>query len=143
MNLIYAFLLFCVDIKALRFPGSIDGRIRRCLLEGLKRFHSNSAPLKTSLNDSETLAFLSRYPAEIKKVFFEYLDFKSIKKLSRCNKQAGHLSAPIIAQRLASFNPHFAFDDELVNSLLLAILDKHFQSQETCIRKQFKMNCNF
>jgi hypothetical protein len=51
---------------------------------------------------------------------------KSIKKLSQCNKKAALLSVPTIAQRLASFNPHFAFDDELVNSLLLAVLDKHF-----------------
>jgi hypothetical protein len=125
-NLICALLLFCVCVEALRFPGSVDGRIRKCLLEGLKRFHTNSAPLKTSLNDSETFAFLSRYPAEIKQLFFEYLDFKSIKKLSQCNKKAAHFTVPIIAQKLASFNPHFVFDCELVNSLLMAVLDKHF-----------------
>jgi hypothetical protein len=84
-------------------------------------------PLKTPIfNDSETSNILSRYPVELKQVFFEYLDFKSIKKLMQCNKKAAHFTVPIIAQRLASFNPHFAFDDELVNSLLLAILDKHF-----------------
>jgi hypothetical protein len=129
MNLIYAFLLFCVE--ALRFPGSIDGRIRRCLLEGLKRFHSNSAPLKTPIfNDSKDSTILSSYPVELKQVFFEYLDFKSIKKLSQCNKQAAHFTVPIIVQRLATFNPHFVFDDELVNSLLLAILDKHFPNSK-------------
>jgi hypothetical protein len=126
-HLICALLLFCVCVEALRFPGSVDGRIRRCLLEGLKRFHTNSAPLTTPiLNDSETSTFLSRYPVELKQVFFGNLDFKSIKKLTQCNKQAALLSAPSIAQRLASFNPHFAFDDDLVNSLLLAVLDKHF-----------------
>jgi hypothetical protein len=80
---------------------------------------------------------------------------KSIKKLSQCNKKAALLSVPTIAQRLASFNPHFAFDDELVNSLLLAILDKHFPksknlSSETIhdelqllILKYFKNDLNF
>jgi hypothetical protein len=128
-NLISAFLLFCVGIKALKFPGSIDGRIRRCLIAGLKRFHSNSAPLMRNipiLYDSEDSNMLSNYPVELKQVFFGNLDFKSIKKLSQCNKQAALLSASTIAQRLASFNPHFAFDDELVDSLLLAVLDKHF-----------------
>jgi hypothetical protein len=127
---IYALLLFCVCVEALRFPGSVDGRIRKCLLAGLKRLHSNSAPLKTSLNDPETFAFLSRYPAEIKQLFFEYLDYKSIKKLSQCNKKAARFTVPIIAQKLASFNPHFVFDDELVNSLLLAVLDKHFPNSK-------------
>jgi hypothetical protein len=152
---IYALLLFCVCVEALRFPGSVDGRIRKCLLEGLKRFHTNSAPLKTSLNDSETFAFLSRYPAEIKQLFFEYLDYKSIKKLSQCKKKAAHFTVPIIAQKLASFNPHFVFDDELVNSLLLAVLDKHFpksknlQSEtihdelQLLILKYFKNDLNF
>jgi hypothetical protein len=127
MNLICALLLFCVCVEALRFPGSVDGRIRRCLLAGLKRLHSNSAPLKTPIfNDSKDSTILSNYPVELKQIFFEYLDFKSIKKLSQCNKQAALLSAPSIAQRLASFNPHFVFDDELVNSHLLAVLDKHF-----------------
>jgi hypothetical protein len=126
MNLICALLLFCICVEALRFPGSVDGRIRRCLLEGLKRLHSNSAPLKTSLIHAETFAFLSRYPVELKQLFFGNLDYKSIKKLSQCNKKAAHFTVPIIAQKLASFNPHFVFDDELVNSLLLAVLDKHF-----------------
>jgi hypothetical protein len=127
-NLIFALLLFfCVGINSLNFPGSVDGRIRRCLLEGLKRFHTNSAPLKTPiLNDAETSTILSNYSVELKQVFFEYLDFKSIKKLSQCNKKTALLSASTISQRLASFNPHFVFEDELVNSLLLAILDKHF-----------------
>jgi hypothetical protein len=120
-------LFFCVGINSLNFPGLVDGRIRRCLLAGLKRLHSNSAPLKTPiLNDAETSTILSRYPVELKQVFFENLDFKSIKNLSQCNKQAALLSATTIAQKLSSFNPHFAFDDELVNSLLLAVLDKHF-----------------
>jgi hypothetical protein len=127
-NLIFALLFFfCVGINSLNFPGSVDGRIRRCLLEGLKRFHTNSAPLKTPiLNDAETSTILSNYSVELKQVFFEYLDFKSIKKLSQCNKKTALLSASTISQRLASFNPHFVFEDELVNSLLLAILDKHF-----------------
>jgi hypothetical protein len=126
-HLICALLLFCVCVEALRFPGSIDGRIRRCLLEGLKRFHSNSTPLKIPiLNDSKDSSIFSNYPVELKQVFFGNLDFKSIKKLSQCNKKAAHLNVPAIAQRLANFNPHFAFDDELVNSLLLAVLDKHF-----------------
>jgi hypothetical protein len=126
-NLICALLLFfCVGINSLNFPGSVYGRIRRCLLAGLKRLHSNSAPLKTSLNDAETFAFLSRYPVELKQLFVEYLDYKSIKKLSQCNKKAARFTVPIIAQKLATFNPHFAFDDELVNSLLLTFLDKHF-----------------
>jgi hypothetical protein len=131
-NLIFALLLFfCVGINSLNFPGSIDGRIRRCLLAGLKRLHSNSAPLKTPiLNDAETSNILSNYPVELKQVFFENLDFKSIKSLSQCNKQAALLSATTIAQKLSSFNPHFAFDDELVNSLLLAILDKHFPNSK-------------
>jgi hypothetical protein len=126
-NLICALLLFCVCVEALRFPGSVDGRIRRCLLAGLKRLHSNSAPLTAPIfNDSKDSTILSNYPVELKQVFFGNLDFKSIKKLSQCNKQAALLSASTIAQRLASFNPHFAFDDELVDSLLLAVLDKHF-----------------
>jgi hypothetical protein len=127
-NLIFALLFFfCVGINSLNFPGSVDGRIRRCLLEGLKRLHTNSAPLKTPiLNDSKDSTILSNYPVELKQVFLGNLDFKSIKKLSQCNKKAAHLTVPAIAQRLASFNPHFAFDDELVNSLLLAVLDKHF-----------------
>jgi hypothetical protein len=130
-NLICAFLLFCVCVEALRFPGSVDGRIRRCLLEGLKRFHTNSAPLTTPiLNDAETSNILSRYPVELKQLFVEYLDYKSIKKLSQCNKKAARFTVPIIAQKLASFNPHFAFDDELVNSLLLAVLDKHFPNSK-------------
>jgi hypothetical protein len=130
-NLICALLFFCICVEALRFPGSVDGRIRRCLLEGLKRLHSNSAPLKTPIwNDSKDSSILSNYPVELKQVFLGNLDFKSIKKLSQCNKQAALLSSPSIAQRLATFNPHFVFDDELVNSLLLAVLDKHFPNSK-------------
>jgi hypothetical protein len=130
-NLICALLFFCVCGEALRFPGSVDGRIRRCLIAGLKRLHSNSAPLKTPiLNDSETSTILSRYPAKLKQVFFENLDFKSINILSQSNKKAAILSDSTIALRLAAFNPHFVFDDELVNSLLLAILDKHFPNSK-------------
>jgi hypothetical protein len=126
-NLICALLFFCVCGEALRFPGSADGRIRRCLLAGLKRLHSNSAPLTTPIfNDSKDSTILSNYPVELQQVFLDNIDLKSIKKLSQCSKQAGLLSASTIALRLASFNPHFAFDDELVNSLLLAVLDKHF-----------------
>jgi hypothetical protein len=124
---ISALLLFCFCVEALKFPGSVDGRIRRCLIAGLQRFHTNSAPLKTpSLLDSETSTVLSRYPEKLKQVFFNNLDLKSIKNLSQCSKQEELLSDSAIALRLATFNPHFAFDDELVNSLLLAILDKHF-----------------
>jgi hypothetical protein len=122
-------LFFCVGINSLNFPGSVDGRIRKCLIAGLKRFHTNSVPLVRNipiLYDSENSSMLSSYPDELQQVVLENLDFKSIKKLSQCNKKTALLSASTIAQRLASFNPHFVFDDELVNSLLLAVLDKHF-----------------
>ncbi len=129
-NLICAILIvFCVGINSLNFPGSVDGRIRRCLIAGLKRLHTNSAPLMRNipiLYDSEDSNMLSNYPVELQQIFFENLDLKSIKKLSQCSKQAALLSDSTIAQRLATFNPHFVFDDELVNSLLLAVLDKHF-----------------
>jgi hypothetical protein len=130
-HLISALLLFfcVVGINSLNFPGSVDGRIRRCLIAGLKRFHSNSAPLMRNipiLYDSEDSNMLSNYPVELQQIFLGNLDFKSIKKLSQCSKNTALLSDSTIALRLASFNPHFVFDDELVNSLLLAVLDKHF-----------------
>jgi hypothetical protein len=129
MRIIYSMSLFCFLIScvlSLQFPAAVDKRIRKTLLDVLKRFHRNDFPNDLVLNlDHEVM--LEMLPNEVMaETVGSFMDFKSIAALRMVNTKSVKISHSIVKCCLFNFSPYFLFDDLFLNDLLLYVLDEHF-----------------
>jgi hypothetical protein len=107
----------------------MDQKMRTLLLANLKRFHLNSEPLKGDaiLTDEASQDILKAFPASLKQfVLGSFLDAKAMNKLSQTTRRSSAIYNQLVAHRLACFNPHFVFEEPLLNTAMLAVLEKHF-----------------
>jgi hypothetical protein len=124
---LFFFLISCV--LSLQYPAAVDRKIRKSLLDALKRFHRNDpAPciIKPVLSPMHSVQFEDLTVDLMNQEVGSLLDFKSLINLRKANVYSKLLSYSIIKFRLAKFCPHFLFDDLFLNDLLLYLLDKHF-----------------
>ena len=124
---LFFFLISCV--LSLQFPATVDKRIRKTLIDALKRFQRNdSAPRisKPVLSRMHKIK-LDNLPMELmNQEVGPFLDFKSMINLRKTSINSKALSDSMVKFRLAKFCRHFVFDDLFLNDLLLFVLDEHF-----------------
>jgi hypothetical protein len=131
MNLILL-ISFCFVscVVSIDLTGVSDDQIRSCLLGALKRFHEKSPPLKVappSLVQTSPPNLFERFPFDVKNDVLEtFVDLESFLNFKQTSKHNSRIPDEFLFSRLATFNPYFLVEDEIVNKLLLLVISKHF-----------------
>jgi hypothetical protein len=121
------FLISCV--LSLQYPAAVDRKIRKSLLDALKRFHRNDpAPciIKPVLSPMHSVKLEDLTVDLMNQEVGSFLDLKSMINLRKTSINSKKLSDSMLKFRLAKFSHHFVFDDFLLNVLFKNVLDKHF-----------------
>lgn len=132
MNLKCVFLLTFFGLLSSRTSGTsrisreVDKHLRNLLLVNLKRFHLHKKPLvkKFSAITEKSIVYTT-HPFSEDHVQYE-LAFSEGADGSHAIRSTNLTENEIVANRLAAFNPHFVFDEPLLNAVFLKVLDLNF-----------------
>jgi hypothetical protein len=121
-------LLFPLVCGVFLFSGETDKRIRTCLLLYLKRSYLKEPPLINKLPSVRIKPESKAFIFDIhQKLLSEFLDFTDFSSLSQIDSIFHDYLKRAVNQRLATFHPHFATEDSLVNNLLYCVLNENFR----------------
>jgi hypothetical protein len=121
-------LLFLIPVAAISYSGETDNRILKILLGALKRLYLNEPPL-VPLTYPALREYPQNkdYPADVKlKLITEFLDMKTLAKLSKLNRENSDFVKDAVYTRLSGFHPYLFTEDLFVNHIIFCILNSHF-----------------